>query len=269
MFGSSHRAGQRQPCQDLGLALPSVNLAALHTSQQIQVTASRGKSSGFPSPQLRPGQAGRGGRTGRTGREADTGGPGEVSLYLEGPGDPEGSLSTRAWGWPAGTAMARGSWLGVHLRTGSRTHRTGTPSSRHAAGSASSCRLSPALSWGRLCDAPLCSPSRKPRLPRHVQELRLPRSGVVGTLAKAPSSVPPVPGEGGSMPPPGLCTPTHVHACTCPSPLHAAVPTAQTKAWGGHPHAGMGHGSWGPTSLSVLVWRGSSSPVRVWPFSEV
>lgn len=67
-------------------------------------------------------------------------------------------------------------------------------------------------------------------------ELRLPSSGVVGTLAKAPYSAPPVPGEGGSMPPPGLCAPTYVCACICPSPsvllspLHRQKPAGATES---------------------------------------
>lgn len=46
-----------------------------------------------------------------------------------------------------------------------RPHPPVTP-----AGPASSCHLGPALNWGSLCGTPVCSPSRKPRLPRHVQE---------------------------------------------------------------------------------------------------
>lgn len=57
-------------------------------------------------------QTRRGAHTGHPGGEADMGGPGEISLYLEGPGGPEGNLSARAWSRPAGTAVAGGAPAG-------------------------------------------------------------------------------------------------------------------------------------------------------------
>lgn len=167
MLGSSHRAGQRQPCQDLGLAPPSRSLAALHTpSKGRRQHLGRELRVPIAPAAVSRAQTRRGAHTGHPGGEADMGGPGEISLYLEGPWGP-GRQPERP-----GLEPARGNSGGwgrtcrqVPGLAEQRPHPPVTP-----ACPASSCRLGPALNWGSLCGTPVCSPSRKPRLPRHVQE---------------------------------------------------------------------------------------------------